>query len=137
MSKSFSLPFRFSESGGISETSNLNKLWQDRVLSVIATRPGERVNRPTFGSRVGELLFENEKDASQAAVREVTAAFNLWLQDLRLLDVKVKTSESSIGDTVLNVTVEYKLPNNQTDVVTVKVGDFNRSGTLIEEINHG
>ena len=59
MTKAISLPFAFDQSGSIAYTKDEKKIWQDRVVLVLMTRLGERLMRPTFGSEIGDSLFES------------------------------------------------------------------------------
>jgi phage baseplate assembly protein W len=74
------------------------------VEMVLFTRPGERVNRPGFGSGVDRLVFAPAGDELAAATKAlVLAAVQQWLGDLlRVEDVAV-----SAEDSTLRVTLAY------------------------------
>lgn len=74
------------------------------VEQVLFTRPGERVNRPEFGSGVDTLVFAPGDDALAASMQGlVAAALQRWLGDLiRLEGVTVTSREAT-----LEVVVEY------------------------------
>ena len=56
---------------------------RDLVEQVLFTAPGERVNRPQFGSGLLGLVFEPNGDALAAATRaRVDGALQLWLSDV-------------------------------------------------------
>jgi Bacteriophage baseplate protein W len=77
---------------------------RDLIEQVLFTAPGERVNRPTFGSGLLGLVFEPSGEALAAATEHtVQGALQLWLGDVILVEsVDVVAVEST-----LEVTVSY------------------------------
>jgi phage baseplate assembly protein W len=136
MGQSIALPFRFTESGGVDTTVNDSKMWSDRVLSAIFTRPSERVMRYSYGSEVSGLVFEPESVAIKEAEITISEAFGQWLPDLKLLSVTAAIETGELADNALVVSIEYVLPSGEktTTAVKVKGGSFTRTGVLIEEI---
>ena len=51
-------PFRFGSPGGVAVTSDAEQNLRDRVLAVLFTAPGERVNNPSFGVGLSRTVFE-------------------------------------------------------------------------------
>jgi phage baseplate assembly protein W len=77
---------------------------RDLVEQVLFTAPGERVNRPDFGSGLGGLVFEPNSDALAAAVRaRVEGSLHQWLSDV----VAVEGVSVEPQDTTLTVVVRY------------------------------
>jgi phage baseplate assembly protein W len=76
---------------------------RDLVEQVLFTAPGERVNRPTFGSGLLQLVFAPNSDALAAATQlTVQAALQEWLGDrIEVQDVKVEAVDSSLTATVV------------------------------------
>jgi Bacteriophage baseplate protein W len=74
------------------------------VEQVLFTAPGERVNRPQFGSGLPQLVFAGADGALAAAAQvSVKGALQTWLGDLvEVQDVRVTTH-----DAALDVVVEY------------------------------
>lgn len=128
-----SLPFNFSDSGGVAATTNQAKIWADRVFAVLGTRPGERVMDLKYGSLVQNYAFETLETATIDISNEIRAAFSRFLIELTLNDVTVFTDYSDSGDPVLSASLDYTLPNKQTDSIQVRLGSFTRSGELIRE----
>src|SRR5260221_8242966 len=52
----FDYPFHFDGRGRVAQTDSNDHI-RDLIEQVIFTSPGERVNRPTFGSGVLQLVF--------------------------------------------------------------------------------
>jgi phage baseplate assembly protein W len=76
---------------------------RDLIEQVLFTAPGERVNRPTFGSGLLQLLFAPNSDALAAATQlTVLAALQEWLGDrIEVQDVTVEAADSSLTATVV------------------------------------
>jgi phage baseplate assembly protein W len=75
---------------------------RDLVEQVLFTSPGERVNRPDFGSGLLGLVFEPTSDAIAAAVRaRVEGSLHQWLADVvQLESISVESRESTLAVTV-------------------------------------
>jgi phage baseplate assembly protein W len=65
---------------------------------VLFTTPGERVNRPTFGSGLLQLVFAPNADALAAATRlSVQASLQEWLGDLiEVSDVGIENEDATL-----------------------------------------
>jgi Bacteriophage baseplate protein W len=76
---------------------------RDLIEQVLFTAPGERVNRPTFGSGLLQLVFAPNSDALAAATQmTVQAALQEWLGDrIEVQDVTVEAVDSTLTTTVV------------------------------------
>ena len=76
---------------------------RDLIEQVLFTAPGERVNRPTFGSGLLQLVFAPNSDALAAATQlAVQAALQEWLADrIVVQDVTVEAIDSTLTATVV------------------------------------
>ena len=94
---------------------------RDLVEQVLFTSPGERVNRPTFGSGVLQLVFAPNEDALATATQvTVQGALQQWLGELILVeDVDVEHE-----DATLRVQVRYVVRRTQER----RVAQFLRGG---------
>ena len=91
------------------------------IEQVLFTSPGERVNRPTFGSGIMQLVFEpNSEELITTTQYLVQSALQQWLGDL--IEVNAVTVASS--DAGLSVTVQYRIRRTQQQVVA----QFQREG---------
>lgn len=77
---------------------------RDLIETVLFTAPGERVNRPDFGSGILQLVFAPNDAALVAALQlTVHGALQQWLGDLiAVQNVAVESSEGT-----LRVAVDY------------------------------
>lgn len=126
-----SLPFSFDLNGSVAFTSDIKKIWQDRVVLVVMTLIGERVMRPNFGTNARRATFENDPQAITLIQHEVQAGFSKWLPELSLksVDVSIDTVES-----ILNVTVSYSYGPYDLDTVTIQSATLQQSGNIVSEI---
>jgi len=77
---------------------------RDLIEQVLFTTPGERVNRPTFGSGVLQLVFAPLSDALGAATQvSVQGALQQWLAD----EIVVEGVGVERNDATLEITVSY------------------------------
>jgi uncharacterized protein len=102
-------PFHFDERGRTASTGEEDHI-RDLIEEVLFTSPGERVNRPTFGSGLLQLVFAPNSDALAAATQmNVQAALQQWLGDR----IAVEAVEVNNIDAVLEVTVQYVIRRSQ------------------------
>jgi phage baseplate assembly protein W len=90
-------PFAVNEAGGISATGGDEAL-RGKIIQVLFTTPGERVNLPEFGCGLFNLVFE-PNNAILAAAMEFTVgqALTRWLGDDILVDgVDVTAAEETV-----------------------------------------
>jgi Bacteriophage baseplate protein W len=96
-------PFQF-DSGGRTAQTNTSDHIRDLIEQVLFTTPGERVNRPTFGSGALQLVFTPASDAVAAAVQlTVQAALQQTLGDL----IQVTDVQAVVDDSTLRVKISY------------------------------
>jgi phage baseplate assembly protein W len=102
-------PFHFDGRGRTAEATE-DKHIRDLIEQVLFTSPGERVNRPTFGSGLLKLVFAPNSDALASATQlTVQGALQQWLGDLiRVEAVKVESDDSTI-----RVSVQYVIQRIQ------------------------
>ncbi|HEX9736063.1 MAG TPA: GPW/gp25 family protein [Thermoanaerobaculia bacterium] len=89
---------------------------RDLIEQVLFTAPGERVNRPDFGSGLEQLIFGPSSPTVASSVQgTVQGALQQWLGD-RIL---VEAVEVASKDGVLRVTIQFTKIRNRQRQVTV------------------
>ena len=90
-------PLRFNGRGRTAEADDDAHIRQ-MIEQVLFTAPGERVNRPTFGSGLLHLVFAPNADALAAATRlSVQASLQEWLGDLiEVSDVAIENEDATL-----------------------------------------
>ena len=77
---------------------------RDMIEQLIFTNPGERVNRPDFGSGLLQLIFAPNSPELAATVQfTVQAAIQLWLGDL----IDLEELEVTSLDSTLRLDMSY------------------------------
>jgi uncharacterized protein len=112
-------PYALDARGRTATTDEAGYL-RDLIEQVLMTAPGERVNRPTFGSGLMQLVFGANSDAFAGAVQaSIRAALQEWLGHLiEVTGMQIETTEASIS-----VSVAYTSRRTQQ----VRVERFTRS----------
>ena len=113
-------PYRFDGRGRTAQTTTEDHI-RDLIEQVLFTSPGERVNRPTFGSGALQLVFAPNDDTLATATQvTVQGALQQWLGELILVeDVDVESE-----DATLRVQVRYIVRRTQQR----QVANFTRGG---------
>ena len=97
-------PFHVGGSGRTASTDDDDHV-RDLVEQVLFTAPGERVNRPSFGSGILRLVFEPAGAEVAAATQFlVQSALQQWLADV----VEVQAVQVDSRDSTLIVAVRYR-----------------------------
>jgi phage baseplate assembly protein W len=96
-------PYRFDTTGHTAQTDMLTHI-RDMIEQILFTSPGERVNRPTFGSGTAQLVFAPNSDVLAAAQQQaIQAGLQQWLSDV----IRVQSVNVDAEDATLTVTVVY------------------------------
>ena len=98
-------PFRL-DSRGRTAGADADKHIEHLVAQVLFTAPGERVNRPAFGSGLMQLAFAPLSDELAAAVQfQVQGAVQQWLGSR----IQVQAVDVQTDDTTLQIAVRYAI----------------------------
>jgi phage baseplate assembly protein W len=107
-------PFRVSGAGRTARQEDEDNHIRDMIEQVLFTSPGERVNRPDFGSGLMDFVFAAGNDETVAAAQFlVQGALQEWLGDL----IEVEAVEVTAEESRLNVTVQYRIIRTQQRAV--------------------
>jgi uncharacterized protein len=113
-------PLHFDHRGRTADTGPDDHL-RDLIEELLFTSPGERVNRPTFGCGLMQLIFAPNSDELAAATQLlIQGALQQWLGDLILVD----TVQVDCVDSALKVTIAYIVRRTQAR----QVAEFQRGG---------
>lgn len=96
-------PFQIADDGRTALAAADDSLRQ-QIEQFLFTNPGERVNRPDFGSGLLQLVFMPNSDELSAALQaNVQGQLQQWLGDV----IEVQTLEVTNVDSRLEVTLNY------------------------------
>lgn len=102
-------PYGFDSTGHTAQ-DDLPSHIRDMIEQILLTAPGERVNRPTFGCGVIQLIFAPNSDALAATQQQVIqASLQQWLADL----IRVNGVEVTAQDASLQITITYTITQSQ------------------------
>jgi phage baseplate assembly protein W len=103
-------PYRFDTRGRTASAGEDDHI-RELIEQVLFTSLGERVNRPTFGSNLMQLVFAPASD-ELATVTEflVQGALQQWVGDL----IQVESVDVATLESTLEVTVVYRIRRTGT-----------------------
>lgn len=114
-------PFKFDNRGRTAATDDDNHI-RDMIEQVLFTSPGERVNRPDFGSGLMQLVFApNSNELAATTQLLVQSALQQWLGDL----IQVNSVQVGSIEETLRVKIEYTIRRSQQH----QVAQFVRGGS--------
>jgi hypothetical protein len=113
-------PIYFDTRGRTAGTSEEGHI-RDLIEQVLFTAPGERVNRPTFGCGLMQLVFAPNSDALAATSQFlVQGALQQWLGD----QIVVESVQVQNDDATLRVAIQYVIRRTQAR----QTAEFTRGG---------
>src|SRR5713101_7320321 len=96
-------PFHFDGRGRTASTIDDDHI-RDMIEQLLFTNPGERVNRPDFGSGLLQMVFApNSPELAAALQFTMQAALQRYLGDL----IDLQSLQVSAEDATLSVAVKY------------------------------
>jgi phage baseplate assembly protein W len=106
---SIDYPIHFDQRGRTALTDDNDHI-RDMIEQILFTNPGERVNRPDFGSGLLQLVFApNSQELAAALQFTLQAALQRYLGDL----IDLQLLEVTAQDATLSVTVKYIVKQTQ------------------------
>ena len=113
-------PYHF-DSRGRTATITYDDHIRDMIEELLFTNPGERVNRPDFGSGLLQMVFApNSPELAATLQFTMQAVIQRFLGDL----IDLQSLALSIQDSTLNVVVSYLVRRTQE----TRTESFVRSG---------
>jgi uncharacterized protein len=107
-------PYHINSKGKTADT-DYNDHIRDLVEQVLFTSPGERVNRPTYGTSLLQHVFAPNSDELVTAVKfMVQSSLQQWLGDL----IQVEGVDIENIDSTLQVSVQYVIRRNQQRMIS-------------------
>ena len=104
--------FHFDSSGRTAATDDEDHI-RDMIEQLLFTNPGERVNRPYFGSGLLQMVFAaNSPELASALQFTTQAALQRYLGDL----IDLRELQVTAEDATLRVTVRYAVRRTGAEV---------------------
>jgi len=119
MAMDIDFPYHF-DSRGRTATTDPDDHVRDMIEELIFTNPGERVNRPDFGSGLLQMIFgPNSPELASALQVTLQAALQRWLGDV----IAVRSLNVNAVDSTLTVDLSYQ----RRDSGELQTATFTRS----------
>jgi hypothetical protein len=120
LGKGLKYPFRFqSVSGGTqvsAATSREHDHIRESILQILGTRPGERLMNPEFGSRLNDLVFEQNDEVLKGLIRHhVIDAIKRWEKRVVITGVTFDDAPQNIDRNLLPVRISYRVIQSQME----------------------
>jgi phage baseplate assembly protein W len=97
-------PYQIDARGRSATATTSEAHLRDLIEQLLFTAPGERVNRPTFGSGLLQLVFSPNSEALVATLQMTAqSALQQWLGDL----IEVQALDIRSEDSTLSVALRY------------------------------
>jgi phage baseplate assembly protein W len=95
--RSFGFPFNIETNGSVSSVSGDENI-RAKIIQVLFTSPGERVNMPEFGCGLRDLVFDPNNEILAATTEfNIRKSLERWLGDEILVEiVDVKNEEEKL-----------------------------------------
>jgi len=112
-------PYRIDGRGRTAAPPDNNTHLIQLIEQLLFTNPGERVNRPNFGSGLSQLLFApNSTELAAATQLVVQGGLQQWLGSL----LQIQSVEVVAQDSTLTVTVQF----TPAGAETAQIAQFTR-----------
>src|SRR5262252_7418332 len=113
-------PLHFDQQGRTASTGDDDHI-REMIEQLLFTNPGERVNRPDFGSGLLQMVFApNSPELASALQFTMQAALQRYLGDL----IDLQQLQVSAEESTLSVMVQYVVRRTQQSAIAT----FARSG---------
>jgi uncharacterized protein len=112
-SRFLQFPFRKGHSGGGAEIDNIDQHIKDKMMQILFTIPGERVNLPDFGCGLRDLVFEGNNEVLVAAVRfKISRSLSRWIGEEVAIDkVEVFSEEEVLYIQIIYHRLDNRIPD--------------------------
>ncbi|MDT5294747.1 MAG: uncharacterized protein QOJ76_1627 [Acidobacteriota bacterium] len=107
-------PFQIADHGRVATTDYAGHVYQ-MIEQLLFTSPGERVNMPTLGCAVQQLVFaSNSPELATATQALIHGALQQWLGDI----IKVESVQVKNNDSALQILIQYLILRTQSRQVS-------------------
>ncbi|HRT64773.1 MAG TPA: GPW/gp25 family protein [Candidatus Hydrogenedentes bacterium] len=120
LGKGLKFPFQFHRRSGGARISTATSLEHahihESILQILGTRPGERFMNPEFGSRLKDLVFEQNDTILKGLVRHhVIDAIRRWEKRVTVTHVSFDESPATADRNALLVHIAYRVIETQVE----------------------
>ena len=124
------LPIQDGDSGYFAQSFDTLTQVKTNIINLLNTRQGERRFQPTFGTRLWDLIFEQDVDTlKDRAINIVTEDIAMWIPNVTVIDVTANllTTDQIAANRdiyMLEISVSFMINmTKQTDTVIVTINN--------------
>jgi phage baseplate assembly protein W len=126
--QSVNYPFQLDSFGRIVSTADTNKIYTDRLLTLLSTPTNSRPMMPNYGTDIARSLYETGGQAATAIKESIRRAVALYLPELEIKALRISDTYS---DGTLNVELSVGFPDNSVNFLSIKTSNFLPDGTTL------
>ena len=120
LGKGLKYPFRFQSVSGGTEvsaaTSREHEHIRESILQILGTRPVERFMNPEFGSRLNDLVFEQNDEVLKGLIRHyVIDAIKSWEKRVVITDISFDASTNYIDRNILMIRISFQVKQSNSE----------------------
>ncbi|MFZ9615375.1 MAG: GPW/gp25 family protein [Fluviibacter sp.] len=127
--KAIKFPFSLDTYGRITPTTDDNKIYMDRVVTLLSTNIYQRPMNLTYGSDIGRALFESGGAYKRAIKEAITRAIYTYLPGIQIRSIYLVEVDQN-GESRIDLTLA--LPSGDVETTTIKKAFFLGDGTTGE-----
>ena len=127
MTNAISFPYTMDVFGNTTATTDITKIYLDRLLTLLSTNIGQRPILQDYGTDLMRALFENENNLENAVNQAVKEAVSRWIPQMSIEKITVGTvDQEGHADVVISVV----LPNDTIASVNISTATFGADGSI-------
>ena len=117
LGRGWKFPIDLDRDGHVAVSQGEQKV-QESIIALLGTARGERVMRPTFGSRLRELLFSPIDASTRSLIAHYVAeALVTWEPRIDVLRVDAEEEARGTGKVLVNVEYRVRATNSVFNLV--------------------
>jgi phage baseplate assembly protein W len=127
MTNAISYPFSIDIFGNVKSTTTVNKIYLDRVLTLLSTNIGQRPILQDYGTDLMQALFENDNNLETAVSQAVRQAIARWIPNIGVKEILVgPVNQEGQAEVVITLV----MPDSTLSSVTLSTATFGADGTI-------
>lgn len=99
------IPFALDSKGALAVTSDLDRMANQHVRSLIATNPGERVMLADYGVPLAETVFEPNNNLAPTLAEQIRQQLTKWEPSLTITGLTPKLGTEGQG--IVDIEVDF------------------------------
>lgn len=116
------LPIKLGNQGYFQQTFDTTRSISNNVRMFFSVRQGEIPMRPTFGTRLFNVLFEqNSQDVEPIIQQTMLDEIEQWGFPITVLEINIDRSDNNIDTNRIGIEIKYVVNNDDANVQTMNL----------------